>query len=143
MVVARSGHPLLTQKRPLTARHLLDQEWILARRDELERRALDTLFTQAGLVPVEAAIETTSAILMKTLVMQSDFLTFLPRDLIFWEQRCRQLEPLALLAPGWQRLVGITMRARAATTPAAQSVINALKGAARDLRYESAARGAS
>jgi DNA-binding transcriptional LysR family regulator len=134
VVVARNGHPLLTQKRPLAPQHLLDQEWILARRDELERRALDNLFIGAGLVPVEATIETTSAILMKTLVMQSDFLTFLPRDLIFWEERSGQLKPLALLAPWWQRLVGITMRARAAVTPAAQAVINTLQGAARDLR---------
>jgi DNA-binding transcriptional LysR family regulator len=134
VVVARNGHPLLAQKRPLTARHLIDQEWILARRDELERRALDNLFIDAGLVPVEATIETTSAILMKTLVMQSDFLSFLPRDLIFWEERSGQLRPLTLLTPSWHRLVGITMRARAGATPAAEAVMSTLRDAARDLR---------
>jgi DNA-binding transcriptional LysR family regulator len=129
-VIARSGHPLLSKRRPLTARHLLDQKWVLARRHELERRALDDLFIAADLVPVEATVETTSAILMKTLVMQSDFLTFLPRDLIYWEERSNQLRPLDLLAPSWHRRVGLTLRARGSPTPAAHKVISALRSAA-------------
>ena len=36
--------------------------WVLARRWELERNALDELFAEAGLKPVEPVIETTSAI---------------------------------------------------------------------------------
>ncbi len=132
-VVVRSGHPLLSKRRPLTARHLVEQKWVLARRRELERRALDDLFIAAGLVPVEATVETTSAILMKTLVMQSDFLTFLPRELIYWEERSNQLRPLDLLAPSWRRRVGLTLRTRASSNPAAQKVINALRKAAAEL----------
>ena len=59
-VIVRTGHPLLARRRPLTARHLLDQKWVLARRNELERRALDDLFIAADLEPVEASVETTS-----------------------------------------------------------------------------------
>jgi len=129
-VIVRTGHPLLGKRRPLTARHLLGQKWVLARRHELERRALDDLFIAADLEPVEATVETTSAILMKTLVMQSDFVTFLPRDLIYWEERSNQLRPLDLLAPSWRRRVGITLRARGSLSPAAQKVVNALRDAA-------------
>jgi LysR family transcriptional regulator, pca operon transcriptional activator len=131
-VVARSGHPLLAKPGPLTARQLLDQNWILARRRELERRALDDLFIGAGLEPVEAVIETTSAVLMKTLVIQSDFLTFLPRDLIYWEERSGQLRALDILAPSWRRLVGVTLRARGSITPAAEAAIAVLRKVAEE-----------
>ncbi len=129
-VFARAGHPLLAQKGTVTAKHLLDCQWVLARRQELERRALDDLFVQAGLEPPEAAIETTSAVLMKTMVMQSDFLTFLPRELVFWEERSRQLAPLKLAAPSWRRVVGVTLRARGSLSPAAELLIDELRRAA-------------
>jgi DNA-binding transcriptional LysR family regulator len=81
-VIVRCGHPLLRRREPLTAQHLQDQQWVLARSHELERRAFDDLFAAAGVAPPQVAVETTSAVLMKTLVMQSDFLTFLPRELV-------------------------------------------------------------
>jgi DNA-binding transcriptional LysR family regulator len=126
-VVARSGHPLLKRRGPLTAEHLVGHQWILARQHELERRALDDLFVDAGLAPPRVTLETTSAVLMKTAVMQSDFLTFLPRELIFWEERAGMLSALKLAASSWRRSVGVTLRARAGLTPAAQALISSLQ----------------
>jgi DNA-binding transcriptional LysR family regulator len=126
-VVARHGHPLLARREPLTAEHLHDQQWILARSHELERRALDDVFIASGFAPPQVAIETTSAVLMKTMVMQSDFLTFLPRELVYWEERAGLLAPLNLAAPSWRRIVGVTLRARAGINPAAQALINSLQ----------------
>jgi DNA-binding transcriptional LysR family regulator len=126
-VIARLGHPLLGRREPLTAADLSDQQWILATKLELERLALDQVFLEAGLAPPEDAIETTSAVLMKTLVMQSDFLTFLPRELIYWEERAGFLAPLSLEGPAWRRNVGVTMRARAGLNPAAQALIKTLQ----------------
>jgi DNA-binding transcriptional LysR family regulator len=131
-VIARPSHPLFAQRTPLHARQLLDHQWVLARRQELERRALDDLFHQSALSPPEAAIETTSAVLMKTVVMQSDFLTFLPRELIYWEERGGQLRALKLIAPSWRRVVGVTLRSRAAVSPSVDAMIEELKGAARN-----------
>jgi DNA-binding transcriptional LysR family regulator len=126
-VIARQGHPLVGRREPLTAADLLDQHWILATKLELERLAFDQVFLEAGLAPPEDAIETTSAVLMKTLVMQSDFLTFLPRELIYWEERAGFLAPLSLVGPAWHRNVGVTMRARAGLNPAAQALIKTLQ----------------
>jgi hypothetical protein len=67
---------------------------------------------------------------MKSVVMQSDFLTFLPRELIFWEERAGQLRALKLIAPSWRRVVGITVRARGASSPSADALIEELKRAA-------------
>ena len=126
-VVVRSGHPLLERRGPLSAQHLVGQRWILARTLELERRALDDVFLESGLEPPQVSLETTSAVLMKTMVMQSDFLTFLPRELIYWEERAGLLSALKLAAPSWHRLVGLTLRSRAGINPASQALIDILR----------------
>jgi DNA-binding transcriptional LysR family regulator len=133
-VIARTGHRLLERRGTLTPEHLLNQEWILPRHSELERRALDALFIDAGLEPPLVSLETTSAVLMKTVVMQSDHLTFLPRELIYWEQRAGLLAPLKLAGSSWRRTVGLTIRARGAMSPAAQALIQALQQVAAEFR---------
>ena len=132
-VIARPAHPLTEQRATVDASQLLQYRWILARQQELERRALDDLFVSAGLAPPRATIETTSATLMKSVVMQSDFLTFLPREMIHWEERGGQLRALKLIAPSWRRVVGVTTRARAAANPAARAMIEELKRVAQRL----------
>ena len=64
---------------------------------------------------------------MKTMVMQSDFLTFLPRELVYWEERAGLLAPLNVGGYSWRRNVGVTMRARAGSNPAAQLLIKTLQ----------------
>ncbi len=126
-VIARTGHPLVERRGPLTAQHLLEQQWVLPRTSELERRALDDLFIETGLEPPVVSLETTSAVLMKTMVIQSDLLTFLPRELIYWEERAGLLTTLKLAVPSWHRSVGLTLRARAGINPAAQVLIDTLR----------------
>jgi DNA-binding transcriptional LysR family regulator len=131
VIVARVGHPLAA-RRTLAVRDLAAYPWVLARHWELERRALDELFAQAGLRPLEAQIETTSAVLMKTVVMQSDFLTFVPREMIVWEERANLLRPLKGIHSTWERHVGITTRADAAPDVAIGRLTLALRESARE-----------
>lgn len=126
-VIVRTGHPLGAHRGALTAQHLVDQQWILARTSELERRALDELFLEAGLEPPAVTLETTSAVLMKTMVIQSDLLTFLPRELIYWEERAGLLTALKLGVPSWHRIVGLTLRTCAGINPAVQVLIDILR----------------
>jgi len=140
-IVARTGHPLLARGKAVLPQHLLSQRWILPRSEELERRALDDLFIEAELSPPKADIETTSAILMKTMVILSDYLTFLPRELIYWEERCNQLTPLRILTPTWRRRVGVTLRARGVSSPASQTVIEMLKAVARSFGSKTTTSG--
>lgn len=109
VIVARCAHPLAT-RRSLTPKDLAAYPWVLARRWELERKALDDLFAQVGMKPIEARIETTSAVLMKAIVLQSDFLTFVPHEMIVWEERADLLRPLRGVRSNWERHVGITTR---------------------------------
>jgi LysR family pca operon transcriptional activator len=130
VIVARTAHPLAA-RRTLAAKDLAAYPWVLARHWELERRALDELFAQAGMKPVEAQIETTSAMLMKTVVMQSDFLTFVPREMIVWEERANLLRPLKGIHSTWERHVGITTRCDETPSEPAKRLIQALRESAR------------
>lgn len=125
-VVGRAGHPL-TRRRSIALGELAAQRWILSRRRELERLAFDNLFRQHRLEPPEAAIETTSTVLMKSVVMQSDMLTFIPRELIYWEEKASQLVALKVTGGDWTRFVGITRRRRGSLSPGARLLIDALK----------------
>ena len=131
VIVARVGHPLAARRTP-TVKDLAAYPWVLARHWELERRALDELFSQAGMKPVEAQIETTSAVLMKAVVMHSDFLTFVPREMIVWEERANLLRPLKGIHSTWERHVGITTRRDAPPGAPAQRLIAALRESARE-----------
>jgi len=129
VVVARLHHPL-AKKRNLSMTELARYPWVLPRRREMERRALDDLFLAHGLELPDAAIETTSTVLMKSMLMQSDFLTFLPRELIYWELQAGQLTTLALAGPSWTRAVGITRRARGSLNVASRVLVEALRESA-------------
>ena len=131
-VVARSGHAL-ARRRSVAPADLLTQVWILARRRELERVAFDDLFRAHELEPPEPVIESTSTVLMKAVVMQSDMLTFIPRELIWWEEKAGQLVALNVSGSQWVRRVGITRRRRGSLSPAARLLIEALKRAAQNL----------
>lgn len=138
VVVAHADHPLAA-RRGVRPADLAGQRWVLARRHELERRALDDLFLQAGLRPIDAEIETTSAVLMKTVVLQGRHLSFLPREMIHWEERAGLLRPVAVAAPQWARAVGITRRRRGRITEAAAALVAALRSVA---PRQAGARGA-
>ena len=129
VVVSRVGHPL-ARRRTLSGEDLRRFPWVLARRWELERKALDELIAEAGMTPIEPAIETTSAILMKTLVLQSDFLTFVPREMVHWEERAELLRPLIGFRSSWERHVGITTRREAALAEPAAWLVEELRQAA-------------
>lgn len=132
VIVARVDHPLAARRNPGAA-ELASYPWVLARRWELERKALDDLFAQAGVEPIQAVVETTSAVLMKTMLMNSDFLTFVPREMVHWEERAGLLKPLKGFRSAWERQVGLTLRRDQAPAPALAALTDSLRLAVRQL----------
>lgn len=129
-VVARADHPLVRHKwvRP----DMLSQyPWVLPRQRELERLAFDDYFLAQGLEPPVAQVETTSTVLMKSLVMQSDALTFIPKELIYWEARAGQLKAIEAVGNPWTRRVGVTRRRKGSLSPASRLLLQAVRTAAR------------
>ena len=74
-----------------------------------------------------AQVETTSTVLMKSMVMHSDALTFIPKELIYWEAQAGQLKALEATGNQWERRVGITRRRKATLSPASQLLMQAVK----------------
>jgi len=126
VVVARADHPL-GHKRTVHASELLGQVWVLPRPRELERLAFEDFFLAHQLLPPKAQIETTSTVLMKSLVMQSDALTFIPQELIHWEVQAGQLRALPVAGTDWARRVGITRRRSGSRSAACTSLLASLK----------------
>ena len=135
-VIARADHPLAAQRKVSPA-DLARHPWVLARRWELERRALDELFAHGGLPALQACVETDSAILMKTLVMHGDYLSFVPLEMIHWEQKAGLLRPLEGIGSSWERHVGITTRKDAAASDALAALTDSLVVAAPSVRGRS------
>ncbi len=129
VVVARSDHPL-GRLRQIAPALLAQQQWVLPRQRELERQAFDDFFRGHGMAPPTAQIETTSTVLMKAMVMQSDALTFIPRELIYWEERARQLRALPVAGVEWVRPVGMTRRRQSALSPSSRFVMECLRSVA-------------
>ena len=129
-VVARAGHPL-TQHKVVSPAMIIQYPWVLPRQRELERLAFDDYFVSQGLEPPAAQVETTSTVLMKSMVMQSDALTFIPTELIYWEVRAGQLQPLQATGNQWARQVGITRRRKGSMSPASQLLLAAVKSVAK------------
>ena len=128
-VVSCADHPL-ARMRQITPALLAQQQWVLPRQRELERQAFDDFFRSHGLNAPTAQIETTSTVLMKAMVMQSDALTFIPRELIYWEEKARQLRALPVAGVQWVRPVGMTRRRQGALSPASRFVMECLRSVA-------------
>jgi DNA-binding transcriptional LysR family regulator len=129
-VVARADHPLSKYK-VVTPQMLVKYPWILPRRLELERLEFDDYFVSHDLEPPVAKVETTSTVLMKSMVMQSDALTFIPKELIYWEVRAGQLKALDATGHQWERRVGITRRRKGTLSPASMLLMQAVKSVAK------------
>jgi len=129
-VVARADHPLSKYK-GVNPQMLVKYPWILPRRLELERLAFDDYFVSHDLEPPVAQVETTSTVLMKSMVMQSDALTFIPKELIYWEVRAGQLKALDATGHQWERRVGITRRRKGTLSPASMLLMQAVKSVAK------------
>tara|TARA_B110000093_G_C12937743_1_gene396572 strand:- start:233 stop:1174 length:942 start_codon:yes stop_codon:yes gene_type:complete len=123
VVVARANHPLTKRGIPLSIQLLATCDWILPRPQELERVAFDNIFLNSNISPPIPIVETTSSTLMKSLVLQSDCLSFLPKELVYWEIQSNRLKGLPIEMPVWERTVGITIRARCSPSPAMNTLI--------------------
>jgi len=128
-VVARRGHPL-TQARRITPASLLGFPWVRYGQDVLSTEYLNAAFVSAGLAAPDAAIESDSADMNKQVVLQSDFLSFLPAEVLHAELAAGAIVPLRIPRLTWRRSIGITTRARGNLPPPARLYADALRVAA-------------
>lgn len=79
-VVARRDHPLAG--REVLRNELLNYPWALPPASQKWRQSLDELFLERGLEPPKPQVVSNSASYLQALIRSSDYLSFLPRQLL-------------------------------------------------------------
>ncbi len=107
-IVARADHPL-TRKEKITKKDLLSYPWAVPRAGIPTRTAFDSMFAKSANEPVNI-IESSSLMLIRGLLLESDRLTLISSHQIFHEEQLGLLKKLPVKIPGTQRDIGITVR---------------------------------
>jgi molybdate transport repressor ModE-like protein len=128
-LVARSGHPLSSRRR-LQLADTMAVPWILPPPGAHSRGALEAMFLQASLKPPPHGVETSSYLIIRALLVKTDMVCPLPIETPQEDvsRGLLQLLPIGLdvrLPP-----VGIVRNAQRETSPATDTVIKYLRGAA-------------
>lgn len=127
VVVARRKHPLLTHPKP-NLDDLVAYPWVMPRRTTPLRNVLDAYF--ADRAPVDV-VETSSVIMMREILRESDHLGGLSRMQAEVETEVLSIVPMAL--PNAMRPIGITTRADWEPTRAQKEFLDLLRRTAAQL----------
>lgn len=128
-IVVRVGHPLLA-KAGLGLADLMDQPWILPRQETSLRRQIDEGFRQMGLRAPTNSVESVSILTNRALVLRADYLAVWPVQLARFEADLGLVRALDIPLPTTQMPIGISTRRDARLSPAAETLIAALRQAA-------------
>jgi DNA-binding transcriptional LysR family regulator len=94
-VVAAKVHPL-RRKRPLTLADTLEQPWAFMPLGTEPHQQLQRVFAANGLGVPEVVVETRSAVVLKSLVAHSGFLSWLPEPMYSAERKAGLVLPLRI-----------------------------------------------
>jgi LysR family transcriptional regulator of gallate degradation len=131
-VVARAGHPLLQVSAP-GWEDLLSFQWILPRRGTPTRTLFEKAIADSGLTVPPHVIETSSLVMLRGLLLESDRVTILSRHQIRFEEQTGLLAPLPFDLSGTDRPIGLTHRKTGSLSPAATLFADEIRAAAADL----------
>jgi LysR family transcriptional regulator of gallate degradation len=136
VVVARAVHPLA--RRPhLNWSDLQQAAWILPMPHTPAQAAFEQALQVAG-IPVPAdALRVNSALMMQALLAQSDRLALMSPRQVQREMAAGLLVQLPVTVRHQPRMIGIVRRANFWPTPAAQTLLDALRAVAREIAEQS------
>lgn len=123
-LVVRTRHEL-AGRRHLTCKLLTQYKWILATERDALRMHLESAFAEQGSSLAAPTLISNSAHFIKSVVMESDYLTYLPRRLTRIEEDAGLLKALPFLR--WRRKVRLARRKRGSLSPAAAALISELQ----------------
>jgi len=132
-ITASRRNPL-TQRRGLRLHELTRQQWVLPIRGTPTRSIFESLFTTQGLPLPTTIIESSSLVATRALLLESDYLTFISRSQIHYEDKFGILAALDVEGlADTERPIGITTRADAALSPGVRELIRRLHTVSRKL----------
>jgi LysR family pca operon transcriptional activator len=106
-VIVRRLHPL-SHRRSVSLQSLKDANWVLPSDESAFHRQIEALFISAGLPWPEACVKSNSMIAIKSIVMRTDYVSIMPRQLVELERAQGQLHCIGLRESGRQRSLGLT-----------------------------------
>lgn len=130
-IVVRAGHPLAGGRS--TLRDLLRQQWILPRPGAPARGLIDLSFRELAVEPPAPSVETGDLAVLRGLLKHSDMVTAISPHQLLYEFASGDLVELGIDLEKTVRPIGITARAGAVLSPAAQAILDEIRAAARSL----------
>jgi LysR family transcriptional regulator, regulator for genes of the gallate degradation pathway len=109
VVIARAGHPL-TGRSPGLA-ELASFSWVIAGLETPLRSTWERMFTSAGQPLPTVPVESGSVMMIRNLLMDSDFLTLLSPHQVAVELEAGWLEVITTVPDEFGRTIGVTTRA--------------------------------
>ena len=132
-LIVRKGHPL-QEKSEIDWPDLLDYEWILPRHGTPTRDLFEAAIENHNLTPPLHVVETSSTLLLRGLLIETDHVTVLSRHQIYYDEKSGLLAALPFDLPETQRPIGITRRAHSSVAPAANLLIEDIKAVVKDIQ---------
>lgn len=134
-VVARAGHPLALQTN-LSWRHLADAAWIMPMPNTPAQTVFERTLASEGLPLPAVPLRVNSALMMQSLLMQSDRLAMMSPRQIQSEIQAGLLVVLPLAVPQAVRTIGLIRRSGILLTPGMQAVLQACRQVAFEMVSE-------
>ena len=139
IAIARAGHPIIEHVEaaegdvhpPLPpVEELARYPWIVPSAGAPLRISFEEMFNSAGLTPPVVPIECGSVMMIREILMQTDFLTLLSPDQVSVERQAGWLVSLGEPTGAFSRTIGITTRAQWRPSPTQAVLIAELEQAA-------------
>lgn len=111
VIVGRAGHPLARAGRAMRSSDLARYPWIVAGSGTPLRRQWEAMFASAGIDPPRVPIESGSVMMVRQMMMNSDFLTLLSIDQVAVELEAGWLAKIGDAPGNIRRTIGVTTRA--------------------------------
>jgi DNA-binding transcriptional LysR family regulator len=130
VVAGRPGHPLAG--RSAAPEELARYRWVLPSPAIVTRQHLELLLRTHGLKPPVVAVETNALAFMRAMLMETDYLGYLPAIVMQPGRECAGTAPVGLRWLDWDRGVGITVRRAGVLSPACELLIGELRKVCRE-----------
>lgn len=134
-IIGRSGHPLRRNQAVYPA-DLVSFPWILPIRESLHRERLEEIFHSAGVALPPVRIECSSVQYIRSVLPQSDYLAFAPRQMVDMEITAGLLSEIDVAFDFPLRFIGFVFRQNHVLSATAELMVNTIREAGIELGYE-------
>jgi DNA-binding transcriptional LysR family regulator len=133
VILGGARHPLARRAEQISAADLAGFDWIVPAEGTPLRAQWKQMFDLNGVKPPRVAIECGSVVMVRQLLVQSDYLTLLSPDQVALELEAGWLARIGKAPGNPSRTIGLTTRAGWRPTPLQASLVAAIDEAAEEI----------